>query len=91
MIEEKDRFVISTSESKYLIDPESPHLLDTIIRNNDEYSCKLFNFKEENEMVFPFNLNLRLKNQFVLELKYKKILFDKQTKFLFEIPQGYAK
>jgi len=91
MIEEKDRFVISTSESKYLINPESPHLLDTIIRNNDKYSCEFFNFKEENGIVFPFNLNLRLKNQFVLELKYKRILFDKQTKFLFEIPQGYAK
>jgi len=93
MIEKKDRFIISTStsESKYLIDPESPNLLDTIIRNNEEYSCELFNFKEENGIVFPFNLILRLKNQFVLELKYKRILFDKQKKFLFKIPQDYAK
>ena len=68
-----------------------PHLLDTIIRNNNDYLCEFFNFKEERGIVFPFNLILRLKNQLVLDLKYKRILFDKPTKFLFEIPHGYAK
>ena len=89
MIEEKDGVVISTSESKYLIDPKLPHLLDTIIRNNNDYLCEFLTLRKKG-IVFPFNLILRLKNQLVLDLKYKRILFDKPTKFLFEIPQGYA-
>ncbi len=91
MIEEKDKFIISTSKSKYFLDPKSPQLLDTIIINNDEYSCKFFNFKKENRRLFPYNLILRLRNQMVLELKYKRVIFNKPTKLLFEIPQGYAK
>ena len=58
-----------------------------------QYTSAIFNntLFAENGIVFPFNLILRLKNQFVLELKYKRILFDKQKKFLFKIPQDYAK